>query len=53
MSLLNYMLKAVKALNRAGVDYVLVGGLACILMGIRRVTEDVDFIIRPFTYLGI
>ncbi|MEM2194692.1 MAG: hypothetical protein QXY40_05815 [Candidatus Methanomethylicia archaeon] len=29
-----------------GVNYVLVGGLTCILMGVRRITEDADFIVN-------
>jgi hypothetical protein len=35
------------AFEREGADYILVGGVALNLHGIVRVTEDVDFFIRP------
>ena len=46
MNILDYVAKAARALERAGLDYALVGGLACVLMGVRRTTEDADFIVR-------
>ena len=46
MSLLNRALRAARALRRAELRYALVGGLACILMGVRRMTEDADFIVE-------
>lgn len=49
MSLLGHALKAAAALERAGLRYALVGGLACILMGVRRATEDADFIVEART----
>ncbi|RLF03814.1 MAG: hypothetical protein DRK00_08115 [Thermoprotei archaeon] len=49
MSLLDHALKAARALERAELRYALVGGLACILMGVRRMTEDADFIVEAKT----
>ena len=46
MNILDYVAKAARALERAGLDYALVGGLACVLMGVRRTTEDADFIVK-------
>jgi Nucleotidyl transferase AbiEii toxin, Type IV TA system len=40
-------LDVIRAFQRAGVDYVLVGGVAVNLHGIVRATEDIDFFIRP------
>lgn len=41
------LLEILKAFEREQVDYILVGGVALNLHGIIRVTEDVDFFIRP------
>ena len=41
------LLAVLRAFAREHVDYVLVGGVALNLHGIIRVTEDVDFFIRP------
>ena len=49
MSLVEYAVKAAKAIERTGLRYALVGGLACILMGVRRMTEDADFIVEART----
>ena len=46
MGLIDYALTVAEVLEEMGIRYALVGGLACILMGIRRVTEDADFIIE-------
>jgi len=46
MSLIDQALRVAEVLEGMGIRYALVGGLACILMGIRRVTEDADFIIE-------
>jgi len=46
LSLLDRALRAARALRRAELRYALVGGLACILMGVRRMTEDADFIVE-------
>lgn len=35
------------ALNKTGVDYLLVGGLASVLYGVPRTTVDIDIIVRP------
>ncbi len=35
------------ALNQAGANYVVVGGIACILHGYARATSDVDILIEP------
>lgn len=40
-------LDVIRAFQRAGVDYVLVGGVAVNLHGIARATEDIDFFVRP------
>lgn len=39
-------LDVIRALERAGVEYILVGGVAVNLHGIARATEDVDFFVR-------
>lgn len=39
------MFKLIEALTEAGVDYVLVGGLAVALHGYQRVTMDVDVVL--------
>jgi hypothetical protein len=41
------VLDIVRALNREGVEYVVFGGIAVNLHGLRRVTEDVDFFVAP------
>lgn len=40
-------LSLLRALQREGVEYALVGGVAMNLHGIARATEDVDLFIRP------
>ena len=37
----------IRAFEREGVEYVLVGGVAVNVHGIVRTTEDVDFFVRP------
>lgn len=44
---LDTLITLLGAFERENVDYVLVGGVALNLLGIIRVTEDVDFFIRP------
>ena len=39
-------LSVIAALNREGVDYVLIGGFAVVLHGSNRMTEDIDICIR-------
>lgn len=41
------LLSILKAFDRQQVDYILVGGVALNMHGIIRVTEDIDFFIRP------
>ena len=41
------LLTVLRTFERERVDYILVGGVALNLHGIIRVTEDVDFFIRP------
>lgn len=41
------VLNMMRALERHGVDYVVVGGVALNLHGIIRATEDLDFFVRP------
>ncbi|RLE64176.1 MAG: hypothetical protein DRJ47_08275 [Thermoprotei archaeon] len=46
MSFLEHAVRVASILNGIGIRYTLVGGVACILMGVRRVTEDVDYLIE-------
>ncbi len=46
MSLIEMTFNVAAILNRLNLRYALVGGLACILMGVRRMTEDADFIVE-------
>ncbi|MCX8188233.1 MAG: nucleotidyltransferase [Nitrososphaeria archaeon] len=50
MSLIELTVKVAMILNRVNLRYALVGGLACILMGVRRMTEDADFIIEAKSF---
>jgi hypothetical protein len=47
MDLKRELLKAVGALNQAGVPYALCGGMAVVLHGYPRLTRDIDLLIRP------
>ena len=47
MDALDEALRVIDELNRAGVDYVVVGGVALNLHGLVRATEDLDVFIRP------
>jgi Nucleotidyl transferase AbiEii toxin, Type IV TA system len=40
-------LRVIASLNDAGVDYVVVGGVALNLHGLVRATEDLDLFVRP------
>jgi hypothetical protein len=40
-------LDVVRAFEREGVEYVLVGGVAVNLHGLARMTEDIDFFVQP------
>ena len=44
MNLLAETVKVASILNDLKIPYALVGGLACILLGVRRFTEDIDII---------
>ena len=44
---LDRLLALVRALNREGVEYVVVGAVALGLHGLARATEDVDLFVRP------
>ena len=44
---LDRLLTLVRALNREGVDYAVVGAVALGLHGLARATEDVDLFVRP------
>lgn len=46
MEQMQIFLEVAAALNKAGVEYVLVGGYAVILHGLPRFTEDVDLFVR-------
>jgi len=47
MEALDDVLRIVASLNRAKVDYVVVGGVAVNLHGLVRATEDLDLFVRP------
>ena len=44
---LDRLLALVRALNREGVDYVVVGAVALGLHGLARATRDLDLFVRP------
>jgi len=44
---LDECLRVIQALNKEGVEYVLIGGVAISLHGLIRATEDIDIFIRP------
>ena len=44
---LDRLLALVRALNREGVEYAVVGGVALGLHGLARATEDIDLFVRP------
>lgn len=46
MSLIELTIEVAKIINRLNFRYALVGGFACILMGVKRMTEDIDFIVE-------
>lgn len=41
------ILRVLSSLEKEGVEYVLIGGVAMNVLGIVRATEDLDFFIRP------
>jgi hypothetical protein len=47
MEALDDALRVIRSLNEAGVDYVVVGGVALNLHGLVRATEDLDLFVRP------
>lgn len=47
MVILSDLLDICSRLNKNGVRYVLVGGLAIFLHGLERATRDIDFIVDP------
>ena len=47
MNLFDELVAVVGALDRAGVDYALVGGLAVGVWGAPRATKDIDLLVRP------
>ena len=44
---LTLALRVIDSLNRHGVEYVVIGGIAVNLHGLARGTEDLDFFVRP------
>jgi hypothetical protein len=44
---LDDVLRVIASLNRAGVEYAIVGGVALNLHGLVRATEDLDLFVRP------
>ena len=47
VDVLDRVLKIIDSFNRAGVEYVVVGGVAVNLHGLLRATEDLDVFVRP------
>jgi hypothetical protein len=47
MDAIDDALRVIASLNQAGVDYVVVGGVALNLHGLIRATEDLDIFVRP------
>ncbi len=47
MDALDDALRVIASMNAAGVDYVVVGGVAVNIHGLIRATEDLDVFIRP------
>lgn len=47
MDALDDALRVIQSLNEAGVDYVVVGGVALNVHGLVRATEDLDIFVRP------
>lgn len=47
MDAIDDALRVIASLNAAGVDYVVVGGVALNLHGLVRATEDLDLFVRP------
>lgn len=47
MDALDDVLRVIQSLNEAGVDYVVVGGVALNVHGLVRATEDLDLFVRP------
>lgn len=47
MDALDDVLRVLESLNKSGVDYVIVGGVAMNFHGLIRATEDLDLFVRP------
>lgn len=47
MKMLTRHLELFVSLNRAGVEYLLVGGVVAIAYGVPRTTQDIDLLINP------
>lgn len=47
MNLYDELVGVIQALDAAGVDYALVGGLAVGIWGAPRATKDIDLLVRP------
>lgn len=47
MDLRDQLLRAVDALDAAGVPYAICGGLAVVIHGYTRLTDDIDLLVRP------
>ena len=47
MTLLDQLMTVVGALEAAGIEHALVGGLAVAVWGVPRATQDIDLLIRP------
>lgn len=39
--------RIIETFNRAGVDFVVIGGVAALAHGVQRITRDFDFLIEP------
>jgi hypothetical protein len=47
MDIREQLMRAVDALNAAGVPYAICGGLAVVIHGYTRLTDDIDLLARP------
>jgi len=47
MDMFNKFIEIFDALEKEGVEYILIGGFAVILYGLPRVTQDIDIFLKP------
>ncbi|PKL38852.1 MAG: hypothetical protein CVV44_08260 [Spirochaetae bacterium HGW-Spirochaetae-1] len=47
MDMFNKFIEIFDALEKEGVEYILIGGFAVVLYGLPRVTQDIDIFLKP------